>query len=70
MADTDNKMQVNVDFSKFPELYAAFESLVEELDTDKSKLIRQLVRERVELNQHVGKIKTRVSRGIRQVART
>ena len=67
MAD-EIKRQVNVDFTKFPELYEAFESLVDDLDTDKSKLIRQLIRERVDLHEHVEKIAARVKDKIRAVA--
>lgn len=64
----DDKLQVNVDFTKYPELYAALEKMVDDLDTDKSKLIRQLVRERIELHEHVEKnIGARVKGKIRQV---
>ena len=43
----DEKLQVNVDFTNFPELYKALEQRVKELDTDRSKFIRQLVRNEV-----------------------
>ena len=57
---------VVVDFEKYPDLHAALESLVIELDTDKSKLIRQLVRERVEEHAHT----TRVEKAMKsQLAR-
>jgi hypothetical protein len=70
MANNDKK-QVNVDFTNHPELYAALETLVNELDTDKSKLIRQLVRERIDLHEHVEKkLGARVRKNIRQVARS
>lgn len=43
----EQKLQVNVDFTNYPELYDALEKLVAERDTDRSKLIRQLVRQEV-----------------------
>lgn len=43
----DQKLQVNVDFTNYPDLYEALEKLVEERDTDRSKFIRQLVRKEV-----------------------
>lgn len=68
MADTDKK-QVNVDFTKYPELYDALESLVEDLDTDRSKLIRQLVREKVDEHVHLNKVKKAVQSKVKQVSR-
>ena len=41
----ENKLQVNVDFSKYPELYKALQTLVINWDTDNSKLVRQLIRQ-------------------------
>jgi metal-responsive CopG/Arc/MetJ family transcriptional regulator len=67
----EEKLQVNVDFTKYPELYQALDKLVEELDTDRSKLIRQLVRERLDLHEHVEhNIGARVKSKIKQVARS
>jgi metal-responsive CopG/Arc/MetJ family transcriptional regulator len=43
----DKKLQVNVDFTQYPELYEALETLVIEQDTDRSKFIRQLVRREI-----------------------
>ena len=43
----DEKLQVNVDFTNYPELYEALEKLVKKQDTDRSKLIRGLVRKEV-----------------------
>lgn len=46
MADEKNeKLQVNVDFTGFPELYREMEAVIEKEDTDRSKYIRRLVRE-------------------------
>lgn len=41
----EEKKQVNVDFSKFPELLADLDQMVEEDDTDRSKFIRKLVKQ-------------------------
>jgi metal-responsive CopG/Arc/MetJ family transcriptional regulator len=43
----EKKLQVNVDFTQYPELYEALEKLVNDQDTDRSKFIRQLVRKEV-----------------------
>jgi metal-responsive CopG/Arc/MetJ family transcriptional regulator len=43
----EKKLQVNVDFTQYPELYEALEKLVNEQDTDRSKFIRQLVRKEI-----------------------
>jgi hypothetical protein len=45
MADEKKNDQVNVDFSKFPELLAALDSMVEDDFTDRSKFVRKLIRE-------------------------
>lgn len=42
MAD-ETKLQVNVDFSGYPELYKDLEAMVAEDMTDRSKFIRRLV---------------------------
>jgi metal-responsive CopG/Arc/MetJ family transcriptional regulator len=39
------KKQVNVDFSNYPELLDNLDKMVEEDGTDRSKLIRKLVRQ-------------------------
>lgn len=43
----EEKNQVNVDFSKYPELHKALVKMVQDDDTDVSKFIRKLVREEV-----------------------
>lgn len=45
MADEKKNDQVNVDFSKYLDLLDALDDMVEADDTDRSKLIRKLVRE-------------------------
>jgi hypothetical protein len=54
------RLQVNVDFTQYPELFTALETLESELDTDKSKLIRNLVREKAIEHGHLKAIKARV----------
>ena len=44
MAETKS-MQVNVDFSNFPDLLADLDEMVNEDFTDRSKFIRKLVRQ-------------------------
>lgn len=44
MAD-ETKLQVNVDFSGYPELYKELEAMVAEDMTDRSKFIRRLVQQ-------------------------
>lgn len=44
----DDKKQVNVDFSNHPELYQKLDDAVKKLDTDRSKLVRKLIREGLE----------------------
>lgn len=39
------KQQVNVDFTKFPELLDDLDQMVDEDGTDRSKLIRKLIRQ-------------------------
>lgn len=51
MADEKKNDQVNVDFSKFPELLSALDSMVEADFTDRSKFIRKLIREEQERRQ-------------------
>jgi hypothetical protein len=53
MSDETTRLQVNVDFTKYPELYTALLTLEAELDTDKSKLIRNLVREKAQKFGHL-----------------
>jgi metal-responsive CopG/Arc/MetJ family transcriptional regulator len=70
MAEDKNTL-LHVDLSKFPELLEDFDEIVTELDTDRSKLIRQLMREKVEEYKHLGGIKKRVvSPKIKQVVRS
>lgn len=45
MAEEKKNDQVNVDFSKFLDLLDDLDGMVEEDDTDRSKLIRKLIRE-------------------------
>lgn len=66
MADKKNRLQVNVDFTKYPELYKALLALESELDTDKSKLIRNLIREKTEKHGH-SKDRVTFSRNVRPV---
>lgn len=40
----EEKLQINVDLTKYPELHRKLEQMVKEQDTDKSKFIRQLIR--------------------------
>lgn len=40
-----DKKQVNVDFTKFPELLAELDQMVDDDGTDRSKFIRKLIRE-------------------------
>jgi hypothetical protein len=54
------RLQVNVDFSQYPDLFDALLTLEVELDTDKSKLIRSLIREKAQEHGHLKDIKTRV----------
>lgn len=44
MAEEKNKL-VHVDFSKYPELLEALDQMVEDDDSDRSKLIRKLVKQ-------------------------
>lgn len=48
MSKEKTRLQINVDLTKYPELYDALLTLEEELDTDKSKLIRNLIREKAQ----------------------
>jgi metal-responsive CopG/Arc/MetJ family transcriptional regulator len=41
----EEKLQVNVDFTGFPELYEALDAMVKEDDMDRSKFIRKMVRQ-------------------------
>jgi len=43
MAEENEKLQVNVDFTPFPELYKQLEEMVNEDMTDRSKFMRRLV---------------------------
>jgi len=45
MAKEETKLQVNVDFTEYPELYAEFLKIVEADMTDRSKFLRQLIRQ-------------------------
>jgi hypothetical protein len=45
MAETKTSQQVNTDFSKYPELLMALDDMVEADGTDRSKFIRNLVRQ-------------------------
>jgi hypothetical protein len=45
MADIKTSQQVNTDFSKYPELLMALDQMVEADGTDRSKFIRNLVRQ-------------------------
>lgn len=46
MAEEKEKLQVNVDFTNFPELYKQLMQMIEnDGDTDRSKFMRKLVRE-------------------------
>lgn len=45
MAEKKKNDQVNVDFSKFPELLDDLDQMVDEDGTDRSKFIRKLVRQ-------------------------
>jgi hypothetical protein len=40
-----SKLQVNIDFTKFPELYADLTTMVNADDLDNSKFIRKLIRQ-------------------------
>ena len=40
-----DKKQVNVDFSKFPELLVDLDQMVDDDGTDRSKFVRKLIRE-------------------------
>ena len=49
------KLQVNVDFTNFPDLYADLVKMIEaDGDTDRSKFIRKLVRQ--EVQRRAGKL--------------
>lgn len=43
MAKDESKLQVNVDFTEYPELYAKLMEMVEADMTDRSKFMRRLV---------------------------
>lgn len=43
MADDTEKLQVNVDFTPYPELYKQLEQMVADDMTDRSKFLRRLV---------------------------
>lgn len=66
MADKNNSKQVNVDFSNFPELLESLEQMVTEDMTDRSKFIRNLIRQEKERRQQphspTTSTKTRVTR--------
>lgn len=63
MTDDNTRRQVNVDFTKYPELYRALLALEDELDTDASKLIRNLVREKAQKHGHLKKSSNVVTSG-------
>lgn len=50
MADTDKK-QVNVDFSNHPELYDGLETITHLAGSDRSKVIRKLVKIAMEMSE-------------------
>lgn len=64
----EEKKQINVDFSKYPELYRALGELVEELDTDRSKLVRQFVRDGIEQHRAVKKLSKKAGAKIGEIA--
>jgi len=47
MPEEKERLQVNVDFTDFPELYKELFNMIEADDTDRSKFIRKLVREEI-----------------------
>jgi len=53
MDDKKIKPQVNVDFSKSPELLIDLDKLVKEDGTDRSKFIRKLVRQEIARRQQL-----------------
>jgi hypothetical protein len=69
MTDDKSRLQVNVDFTKYPELYIALLTLESELDTDKSKLIRNLIREKAQRHGHLKQTATRPPLRARQTAK-
>jgi sensor domain CHASE-containing protein len=46
-----------------------FAALAKELDTDVSKLLRQIVREKLEESRHVRKIAQRITPKVREIAK-
>ncbi len=47
MPEEKERLQVNVDFTDYPELYQDLFKMIEADDTDRSKFIRKLVREEI-----------------------
>ncbi len=71
MADTDtDKGKAWLSALVEKEMVEEFDELVKELDTDRSKLLRQIVREKLEEAKHVRNVAKRVSPKIKQVARS
>ncbi len=69
MTEETTRLQVNVDFTKYPELYTALLTLEAELDTDKSKLIRNLIREKAQRHGHLKRTAARPPLRVRPTAK-
>ena len=66
--DDNKKLQVNVDLTKFPELYKALMSMADERDTTPPRLVRRFIREGLDVEEHVNKIGAKFKPKIKDVA--